>query len=138
MLFIVLFSACSIGRYNKFDYNHSNNPWIDDFKDQVFFACLRESYKSDSLFNMIEKKDAFNPYDGLGPEDFKKIRELAKKFVANMPPPAMCDGCKADVNYYMAHSLHYYASKELDAIARKQYKEYSKNYKETWKSTPGK
>ncbi len=78
---------------------------------------------------MIEKKDAFNPYDGLSLEDIKKAKNLGRNLVINMPLPAMCEGCKNGENYYMAHCLHYYASRELDSIARGEYKKRKKEDK---------
>jgi hypothetical protein len=77
LLPLMLMAACSHHTYQKFDYNKSRNAWVDAFKDRVFFACLRESYKDDSLFKMIEKKDAFNPYDGLEGDAIIKASELA-------------------------------------------------------------
>lgn len=120
----MLMTGCSPQTYQHFDYNKSSNPWIDAFKDQVFFSCLREGYKSDSLFNAIEKKDALNPYDGLELEALNLARSLGKTLVKNMQPPSMCDGCKTGMNYYMANALHYYNSKELDSIAHKAYKKH--------------
>lgn len=117
-IFLTVFLAgCTNNIYSKFDYNISTNPWIDAFKDQFFFACLGESYQNDTLFKIIEKKDAFNPYDGLSLEALQKARELAKNLVKNMPPPSMCEGCTPGMNYYMANALHYYNSRELDSIA---------------------
>ena len=117
---ILLFclSSCSKNNYQKFDYNKSNNPWVEAFKDNVFFACLKESYQNDTIFELIEKRDAFNPYDGLSLDDINKTKELAKHLVNNIPKPAMCENCKEGENYYMANSLHYYASRDLDSIEK--------------------
>ena len=38
----------------------------------------------------------------------------------------MCENCKEGENYYMANCLHYYASHELDSIAKKNYKKHVK------------
>ena len=125
-------SGCSNKPYQRFDYNISKNPWIDAFKDQVFFSSLKESYKSDSIFKLIEKKDAFNPYDGLSPDAFNKARALGIQLVKNMPPPSMCEYCKGDMNYYMAIALHYYKSEELNRLARTEFKKHLKEDKEVW------
>ncbi|MFD1256139.1 hypothetical protein ACFQ3S_04980 [Mucilaginibacter terrae] len=114
--------SCSHVSYPKFDYNNGPNSWINTFKDEVFFASLREGYKNDTIFKMIEKKDAFNPYDGLSLKALQKAKQLGKALVNKMPPPAMCEGCTPGMNYYMANALHYYNSKELDSIARIYYK----------------
>ncbi|WP_323033788.1 hypothetical protein [Paracoccus sp. (in: a-proteobacteria)] len=127
LLIILLFftQACSKNSYPTFDYNKSSNPWIDAFKDRVFFSALEEAYKSDTtIFESIRKKDALNPYDGLSLSEMKQADSIGKALIKNIPPPKMCEGCEGDMNYYMATSLHYYNSRELDSIARSLYKEH--------------
>ena len=116
-----------------FDYQTSDNPWIDAFKDQVFFACLKESYPNDSIFRLIEKRDVFNPYDGLNPENLEKAKHLGQFLSQNIPPASMCEGCADGQNYYMATCLHYYASSELDSIARAQYRKYKEQLDSMYK-----
>jgi hypothetical protein len=119
---VLLFSACSNRTYPRFDYNKSENPWVDAFKDQFFFAALRESYQSDSIFNMIAKKDGFNTYDGLELDALQKARELARNLVKHIPNAVLCDECKNGQKYYMAYALRYYNSKQLDSVAQIYYK----------------
>ena len=120
-----MLSSCSRNVYPHFDYVRSQNPWINAFKDRVFFSALREAYKSDSLiFKLLEKKDALNPYDGLSLIDLKKADEIGEELVKNMPQPFMCEGCQTGMNYFMATSLHYYSSQELDVIAKRHYSAY--------------
>lgn len=63
IIFFILFGCTEqkknikITKFDKFDYNNRPNPWISAYKDNVFFACLREAYKDDSLWKLIEKKD---------------------------------------------------------------------------------
>lgn len=126
---IVSFSAiiiygCSSPKADRFSYYHSEEPWIDAFKDKAFIACLNESYKNDSIFKLIEKEDAFNPYDGLSLEALKLANRIGENVAKNIPPPAMCEGCTEGQNYYMATCLHYYKSYVLDSIARAEYKKY--------------
>lgn len=130
-ILLLIFSSCESYKRTKFDYNKSNNPWVEAFKDNVFFACLKESYKNDTIFKLIDNRDAFNPYDGLSLDDLNKTKELAKKLVNNMPKAAMCENCKEGENYYMSNSLHYYASRELDSIAKEEYKNHLKMQKES-------
>lgn len=132
LIMIVLFviSGCSKGLYPHFEYNNSANPWIDAFKDRVFFSALREAYQSDTMIlKLIEKKDALNPYDGLSLVEMQKAEEIGKDLIKNMPPPVMCESCTPGMNYYMATSLHYYKSKSLHSKAIKLYKEHLKNDK---------
>ena len=122
ILILIICSACQKRVYTTFDYNKSDNAWIDAFKDRVFFSALREAYKNDSLiFKLIEKKDALNPYDGLSLQEMQKAEQLGKTLINNLPPPSMCEGCVNGMNYFMASSLHYYNSRELYSIARKYY-----------------
>lgn len=127
IIFILFcFCSCSKNAYQKFDYNNTDNPWITAYKDNVFFSCLRESYKNENVFKLIEQKDALNPYDGLSLEDLQKSKELGTNLSANIPKPIMCENCKEGDNYYMSNCLHYYISKELDSIAKKAYKNHLK------------
>lgn len=130
LIIICVLTSCRSSKLEKFDYNKTSNAWISCFKDQVFFSCLKESYKNDTIiFEKIGKIDAFNPYDGLSPETIELSEKLGSKIVINMPPPSMCEGCKEGDNYYMAHCLHYYTSRELDSIAKEAYREYLKTGK---------
>jgi|GEM_PF-1106084 len=130
VIVLIIVSSCNNNLYPKFDYNKSENPWLDAFKDRCFFSALRESYKSDTLiFRLIEQKDALNPYDGLTLEEMKIADEIGKTLINKMPPPAMCENCPPGMNYYMATSLHFYKSNELDSIARKLYKEHIRSHR---------
>ncbi len=132
IVLIIITTSCNKGLYARFNYNHSVNPWIDAFKDRVFFSAVREAYQSDTLiFQLIEKKDAFNPYDGLTLKEIEMADEMRKNLIKNMPSPSMCENCAAGSNYFMASGLHYYASRELDSIAGKLYKIHIKNDKDS-------
>lgn len=127
------YSYSQVKHSTHFDYNNSENPWIDAFKDRVFFSALKEAYKTDTLiFKLIEKKDALNPYDGLSPDEMKKAESLGEALIKKIPPPAMCENCPAGMNYFMATSLHYYISRELDSIAKKLYKKRIKGNKKVF------
>ncbi|MCD0466251.1 hypothetical protein [Flavobacterium sp. ENC] len=127
ILILLCFCSCGKNSYEKFSYTKSNNPWITAYKDNVFFACLKESYKNDSIYELIEQKDALNPYDGLSLKALNETRKMGQNIVKNMPKPKMCENCKEGENYYMSNCLHYYASRELDSIAKSAYKEHLKN-----------
>ncbi|TRW26668.1 hypothetical protein FMM05_04630 [Flavobacterium zepuense] len=122
--FILILNSCAKNSYSNFDYNRADNPWIDAFKDQAFITCLKESYAHDSIFKLIEKKDALNPYDGLSLESLQKARSLGKLISKDIPPPSMCENCTEGQNYYMATCFHYYKSKELDSIANAEYRKF--------------
>lgn len=48
---------------NPFEYGATNNSWITAYKDAVFYSCIREGYKNDSIWFLMSKEDWFNPYD---------------------------------------------------------------------------
>ena len=132
LLIICLFFAQACGKniYPKFEYDKSENPWIDAFKDRVFFSALKEAYKSDTLiFKLIKKKDALNPYDGLSLEDINNADKIGITLIKKILPPSMCENCSQGMNYYMATALHYYKSKELNNIARNNFKIHERNDK---------
>jgi hypothetical protein len=120
--------SCSNEIHKSFDYNRSDNPWSHAFKDRVFFSSLKEAYKRDSsIFKHIEQIDALNPFDGLTPQEMKLADEIGISLIQKMPAPAMCDGCLTGMNYFMATSLHYYNSKELNKTTKQLYKKHKKS-----------
>jgi hypothetical protein len=126
-------TSCCKNSYPKFDYNYTKSPWKNAFKDRFFFTALQEAYKLDSsIFILIEKYDAFNPYDGLDLDEIKKAKKIAIEFIKKMPPPLMCEGCKNGENYFMASCLHYYNSKEFELIVNKLYREKRKREKKIY------
>ena len=122
--FIIL--SCSTQKRDKFEYrNEDKKVWINTFKSEVFYECLKEGFKNDSIFKLMEKKDLFNSYDAI---DFTAIdfaRELGKQIIKKMPVPYI----KIEVgneylknkNFISYNCLNYYASKELDSIANIEY-----------------
>jgi hypothetical protein len=124
-IFIGVFTSCKTKyTYPKFDYNNGPNSCFNAFKDRIFFAILKESYKGTAAFKEISKRDVFNPYDGLPFELESKIDSIAKGFVTKLPRPSMCDDCLTDQNYFMAQALHYYRSSDLDSIAKATFKKF--------------
>ena len=122
--FIIL--SCSTQKRDNFKYrNEDKKVWINTFKSEVFYECLKEGFKNDSIFKLMEKKDLFNSYDAI---DFTAIdfaRELGKQIIKKMPVPYI----KIEVgneylknkNFISYNCLNYYASKELDSIANIEY-----------------
>jgi hypothetical protein len=126
MTFIVL--GCQTKyRYPRFDYskNIGGNPCVLAFKDRVFFAILEECYKGTDAMKEIHKRDVGNPYDGIYSASlFKSIDSIGKDFARRIPPPILCDECTKEQNYFMAQALHFYASYELDSIAKAKLQEH--------------
>ncbi|WP_412467340.1 hypothetical protein [Pedobacter sp. KLB.chiD] len=119
-------SSCKTNyRYPRFDFNNGPNPCVNAFKDRVFLSILSEAYKGTDALKEISKRDVGNPYEGIySPELFKKIDSIGHDFYNKIPPPELCE-CDKGQNYFMAQALHFYASRELDSVARAELKKIS-------------
>jgi hypothetical protein len=138
---IVLITSClliSCGTYkrDKFEYHFGdeNNKWINMFKTRVYFSCIQKGYKDKNIFELISREDLMVPYDPIYFE-YGKIDTLTAKIIKNIPKPIYpnCDDCSEEEqqeiikkNYICATCLNYYASRELDSIAKAAYKKYQK------------
>jgi len=114
-------------KYPKFDFtmNTEESPCILAFKDRVFFSILEECLKGTDAMKEIRKRDVGNPYDGIYSASlFKETDSIGKDFAKKIPPPTLCDECTKEQNYFMAQALHFYASSELDLIAKTTLKKY--------------
>lgn len=132
IIVLILLGSCKSYHRDKFDYINGPNAWINSFKDQMYYECIKEGYQNDTLMRMIRKVDLLNPYDDIDFEDIDYARSLGRKIIENMPKPYHCEDCKGHENYVSSNCLHYYASRELDSIAQSAYKKHLKNRKKTW------
>lgn len=96
----------------------------------MFISKLSTPKTSDSIFRIISKHDLFNPY-----EDFLSYKVERKASLdsigASIPKniPAFWHGDEQEdegKNVYLCACLHYYASRELDSIARIEYEKYKR------------
>lgn len=127
LLIFAFLVSCSSYRKNKFVYNEFT--WIDQFKESVFLACIRESYKSDSIYEQMSQRDIFFANDALY-DQLELINRLGEDFVKKIPlPKRPCPECKKEDKYFMANCLKYYKSKELDSIAKLEYGKFLKQVK---------
>nr|WP_315159455.1 hypothetical protein [uncultured Flavobacterium sp.] len=133
VIFCCSFGSCETYKRTQFEYHFgkTKNEWINMYKTEFFFTCLEKGYQNKKIFELISQKDLLLPYEPF-PE---KIDTLANKLIKNMPKPIFphCDECNEQEqlkkNYICASCLNYYASRELDSIAKKAYKEYLKTEK---------
>lgn len=121
--------SCSTYKRDKFQYrNVDKKVWINTFKSEVFYSCISEGIKNDSLFKMMKKKDLLNTYDGYPIKIIDNARSLGKKIIAEMPKPFIKidndEEYLKNKNFISYSCLNYYSSRELDSIAKKAYKEY--------------
>jgi|SRR5690606_20680871 len=127
-----------------FEYGATGNAWITAYKDEVFYSCIREGYKNDSIWLLMKKEDWFNPYDGIDFEDIDTAMIIGKKIIQDLPKETYFNSEEffheedesKHKNYISATCLHYYISRELDSIAKEAFKNevkrktkiYGKNY----------
>ena len=132
ILLSLIILSCSTQNRDNFKYrNDDKKVWINTFKSEVFYECLREGFKNDTIFKLMSEKDLFNSYDAIDFTTIDFARELGKKIIIKMPAPYI----KIDLgeeyllkkNFISYNCLNYYASKELDSIANSEYKKMLKN-----------
>lgn len=110
--------------YPKFDFNNGPNPYINTFKDLVFFGFMRECFRETKAMEEISKVDVGNPFEYLDYKLYPVCDSIGKAFYKRIPPPVFCDECGTKKNYFLAQALHYYRSYELDSIAKSYLKKY--------------
>ena len=131
IIVVLLFASCKTIRNNRYDTPRETTAFINAFKDHVFFKCFAESYPAvsrDSIFKILSKFELYNPN-----EDFRDyvfahknlIDSLGISIPKNLAPFWHRDGEEnKGKNVYIASCLHYYASSQLDSIAKAAYKKY--------------
>jgi hypothetical protein len=127
ILFLIL--SCNTYKRDKFVYNlgQGKEQWINNYKTEFFIKCLQYGYQNDSIIKLMSKKDIL--YYLPNPLEFqhKEIDNLASKIIAEMPKPIYPkleeDDEKEEFKKQLicANCLNYYASKELDSIAKISY-----------------
>jgi hypothetical protein len=139
-LFIIIICfltvSCKSYQHERFKYRGSNTNektfWIEIYKDEMFYQCIKEGYKNDSIFKLMRKKDLFNSSEAVvNLKNAKIARALGIKIIKNLPPAFIKsdDEDISEKNFISASCLHYYASRELDSIAKSAYKEYLREEK---------
>lgn len=92
----ILILSCSTNKRTRFEYNlgSKQNEWINNFKTEFFFTCLKRGYKNDTIFKLIAKRDFQYLYEPFAYQH-NKIDSLAIKIITNIPKPIIphCDDC---------------------------------------------
>ena len=138
VLLVLTLTGCSTHKLKKFEYHFGNEEtWINSYKIEVFWGCMQESYKNDTLTKIISKKDFINQPEIIADWDIiEKANEIGKRVSINTPKPIYPkfeEGNKEEFykkNYFLASCLNYYKSKELDVLAKKEYKKFLEKNKE--------
>jgi hypothetical protein len=106
----------------------SINYWVISYKRSAFYQCLFQGYKNDSIYKLAKKEDLF--FETIIPIDkWDKIRADSKKIADNMPvvESHYDDELGKKKKYISATCLCYFASRELDSIAKEEYKLFRKD-----------
>ena len=120
-------NSCVVNNLNQdFNYEEKNSKdlWVNSYKYEVFYGCIKEGLGNDSLRILLKDKDFFNKSLDLEFKTIDEARKLGSSIVINMPKPYIKLENKKDLNknFISYNCLKYYASKELDSIANVEYK----------------
>lgn len=110
---------------NEADY------WIRTYKQQVFYNCLYYGYKDKSIYEMLGKEDLGNPSDFIPFPFWPKMDEVGKNALRYMEKNDFISDDPEDKkkNFISKTCLNYLVSRELDSIAKNEYKKFKKmNY----------
>ncbi|MEO8515925.1 MAG: hypothetical protein ABI426_04230 [Flavobacterium sp.] len=89
--------------------------------------------QNDTIFKLIDKKDFFDFNEDVNMNNRATASTLGKNIIKNLPKAIIpkCDDCsekqKAEdalKKYISSNCLKYYASRELDSIAKAEYARY--------------
>lgn len=130
LILMSIFLSCSSYQRDEFSYRKEDKKvWINTFKSEVFYQCLREGYQNDTIFKLMAQKDLFNSYDGFEFNIIDSAKDLGSTIIKKIPVPfiKLDEADLKNKNFISMTCLNYYASRELDSIAKKAYKVHLKN-----------
>tara|TARA_R110000868_G_scaffold410069_2_gene697088 strand:- start:192 stop:665 length:474 start_codon:yes stop_codon:yes gene_type:complete len=114
--------------YPGYSKNKPNpkNSWVIAYKQNAFYDCLFQGYKNDSIFKLIQKEDIF--LESQVPMSiWPKIKSDSKQIIDNLPATEYYnDDLEKNKKHISETCLCYFASRELDSIAKRAYKEHTK------------
>lgn len=137
LIIIVLLFSCAIKHERptyRFDPKTSEHGWITAYKQCVFYACIKEGYKNDSIFALMHKEDVFIGSHGLSFPIIDRAHLLGKKIAKDIEVPFYIPPVDLQLRNISSTCLRYYESRELDSIAREEYfYAFKKKYdRKTW------
>lgn len=127
LTFVFLICSCGVVKRDRFTYSGSEKyTWINSYKYEAFYGCMQAGLGNDSLKIILQSKDLFSPTTDMTFVIIDEARLLGKAIVTNMPPAHIKidkgEEALRKKNFISYACLNYYASRELDSIARKKYK----------------
>lgn len=126
---LALIASCTSYKRERFSYpNSEKDTWINSYKYEAFYGCIREGLGNDSLRIILSNKDLFRPNMDMDFVTVDKARAFGKVIAKAMPPPVIkVDRGEEELrnrNFISYSCLNYFASRELDSVARKEYEIY--------------
>jgi hypothetical protein len=126
ILVVLLICSCSSHKIDGFSYNYqSKDLWVNSYKYEVFYGCIKEGIGNDSLRIILKDRDLFNPNTDLDFLTIDNAREKGKKIIYDMPDVNIkIDKGEEKLkvkNFISFNCLNYYKSRELDSIANNAY-----------------
>jgi len=131
IIMILFLYSCSSNKREKFSYKNTDKEfWINSYKTEVFLSCLNEGINNDSIIKILSRKDLLNMNENIFKDEIDSARFIGKNIAKNIPKPFI----KIDTDEYNLlekkfisyNCLKYYASTELDSIAKKAYEKHLK------------
>jgi hypothetical protein len=130
---VLLFLSCrptNIRESFSYEEDDLKRNWINSYKYEVFYGCIKQGLGNDSLRIILSKNDLFNKFLELEFKTIDSARNLGYKLIQNMPTPFIkIDENSTNKNFISYNCLKYYASRELDSIAIAEYKKFKKKNK---------
>lgn len=122
---IALFS-CSTFKRERFKYiQDEKQSWINSYKYEAFYGCIQEGLKNDSLKIILNSKDLFAPNLNMDSFTIDQARQFGQDIAKNTPIPhiKIDEGEEKLTNkkFISFSCLNYFASRELDSIAKNQF-----------------
>ncbi|MBX2953333.1 MAG: hypothetical protein KF870_12570 [Leadbetterella sp.] len=123
-------SSCNLykDRFSYVQLKNEKQSWIDSYKYEAFYGCIKGGVGNDSLRVILRRKDLFYPNSEIGFKYIDDARARGKAVIEKTPPPYI----KIDIgeeewfegkNYISFTCLNYYASRDLERLARRKHKE---------------
>lgn len=108
---------------------NSNKNWIKDFKKIAFYECLKNSYSNDTIFRLIRNEDVLFINENISFKNIDTVRKHSNEIVKKAKEPDYKYDNYVDEKNFMSNCLDLYNSKELDELAKREYREYLKTQK---------
>jgi hypothetical protein len=123
--------SCNTFKRERFKYiQEEKQSWINSYKYEAFYGCINEGLKNDSLKIILSNKDLFAPNLNIDFFTIDQARELGRDIAKNIPKPFIKidkgEEKLASKKFISFSCLNYFASRELDSIAKNQYEFFKK------------